>query len=186
MIGRLADLIEYKFGINIRLWLLGVFGFSFFCFVFFVFLFSGGSDWLSTAKGYVYWQVRAIRYDGQDSAHSPVKTSWANYDGMTHDGALLLRVYEDKRVGQITALLADLDIKDVNGVARYLQQYKRANVKVDYYHLIENDTDYVVMWTQNGVPLNLKLIEAGLAHPMDTPPTNLVNTLMAQFYKNKL
>lgn len=186
MIDRLVDIIYYKFGIDIRVWFLGAVIVSTLGFAFVLFLSLGGSEWLRNVNGFVYWEVRAMRYDGSDSAHSPVRTSWANYDGITHEGALLLRVYDDNRVSQITALLADLELKDLNGVARYLQQYKRANVKVDYYHLIKNDKDYVVMWTQNGVPLNLKLIEAGLAHPMDTPPTNLVNTLMAQFYKNKL
>lgn len=182
---RVADFFLYRFGVNINLVittiLLGVIivggGLAV--------LLSAGQGGATTMKNWLYWEYRAFRYDGNDSPHSPLSNAWANIDGLTKEGKVLLRVYEGSTVRQITPYFADLELVDKKNMAIYINGLNNANVMVDYYHLEETDEDYVVVWLEDGSPLNMFFVQQGWATPTNRPPTNIINTLMAQFYKNK-
>ena len=181
---RVTDYFLYRFGININLlmsvFLLGtvVFGGGVA-----ILLNSGSSP--SGLKDWVYWEYRALRYDGHDSPHSPLRNAWANIDGLTKEGKVLLRVYEDGIVRQITPYFADLELADKKNMAIYINGLNKANVMVDYYHLEQTNEDYVVVWLEDGSPLNMFFVQQGWATPTNRPPTNIINTLMAQFYKKQ-
>ena len=52
---------------------------------------------------------------------------------------------------------------------------------VDYYKNSNEELEAVV-WLKSGKPLNEELINAGVATPISTPPTNIVNRLMFNHY----
>lgn len=185
MIDRVSDWCYYRFGIELKTIAIAL--------GMLVILAAGGwiaGKWgagkvIADGKNWLYWEYRSMRYDGVDSVHSPVRNAWANLDGMSQDGAVVLRVYEPSGPKQIKAYLADLDLKDKIKAARYINALNKASIKVDYYQLDTDSTDYVVIWIDGDTPLNQTLIEQGIASPIDRPPTNIINTMMARYYHQK-
>ena len=144
----------------------------------------------ATSKAYVLkqaliWQYRAVRYDGMDKAgvETPHSSVPGTIEGMTKEGKLVVRYPYEGRFVDEAFEMADLKLINVEFVAKYVNDFKLQSINIDIYKT--KSTDLVVIWMQSGKPLNLMLIEEQLATPVENPPTNIVNLLMAAYYWNK-
>ncbi|MBY8168143.1 hypothetical protein KW507_15825 [Vibrio fluvialis] len=134
----------------------------------------------------VYYQVKATFLDGRSAEWvSPQSHFAAQIKGYAKGGYVVL-----KKPGRtiVQAQLADLIIHDEIAVAKYINAFINKTVYVDYY---EYDADgerhnAIIVWEENGAPINLSLIDSGLAKPITKPPTNIVHKLFAQYYLGKL
>lgn len=155
--------------------------------------FSSLSSKLNALQNTLYWGMRYYSFSDNDEETYPVLRSKGAIDGFTREGMVLLRLYTEQGVIQRQSHLADLMVNDYTNTARYLNGFKEELVVIDYYvhedQAIRQDkrTTYeVVIWLDSGVPLNESLVELGLATPMPTPPTNIVNKLMFTYYRGQL
>jgi hypothetical protein len=129
----------------------------------------------------VYWEARAFAYDGPDRRSETPSTHFiAKILGITDKGHVLFL----RGAGVIEAKLADLNITDIPGTMKLINQYKGKRLFVDYYQFTENNKShkYVVLWNEFDAPINLEIVERQLAVPDDTPSTNVVNILMASYF----
>lgn len=155
---------------------------------------KSGGTWVqiksfgSTLNRASYWGYRYYTHTNAETLLEPARRTAGTLDGMTEEGEVLLRVYADGGIYQIQAVLADLEIRNLIEAATTVNQYQRQRVTVDYYQVQRGDAEegYVVVWLADGRPLNEVLILNGSAKAMPTPPVNIVNRLMFNYYKMEL
>lgn len=136
----------------------------------------------------VYWDARAWVYDGHDGQYRPVTHFTAEIKGLTKDGHVVF-VYAGKEgYRTVTAEFADLIITDIKSTSTIINRFRGKTIFVDHYQYVADGKihDCVVLWDEFESPLNLELVERQFAKPVESPPTNVVNTLMAGYYWRKL
>lgn len=129
------------------------------------------------------YKTKEMRFDRKPDGIKPIARSRATLYKMKRDGKLTFEVNATEGKKRISGYLADIEFTDLNSAARYVAQHTYAKVSVDYYKI--DDEIYVVVWFNDGVPVNEMLIKHGWAKAVDNPPTNIVNRLMAEYYYNK-
>lgn len=137
----------------------------------------------------VSWSTKAFFYDGHKStAVKPVKHFTAEILGMTQDGHVVFKMVTPEGYKKVVAELADLLITDIHSTTILINRYKGQTLFVDYYQYEQDGVvhDCVVLWDEFSSPLNLELVQRQFAKPVKTPPTNIVNTLMASYYWRKV
>lgn len=133
----------------------------------------------------LYWEARAFAYDGPDKkASTPVKHFMAEIKGMTRTGNVVFSMFTNSGMKIVEAELADLKITNLKGTTKVVNKYKGKRVYVDYYQYKEGEMLHhcVVLWDEFDAPVNVEIVERNYAKPIETPPTNVVNTLMAKYF----
>lgn len=142
-------------------------------------------DKVRAFKQYVRYSFRAARYDGDESISNPLTRNRAFVKGVDKDGRIYLDVYTMKGLAKTSGWIADIAYKNSSDVSRYIKaETSNGPVVVDTY-TVENEKFFVI-WLSDGTPINEALIANGIASPIDTPPTNIVNTLFKNHYKRIL
>lgn len=121
----------------------------------------------------VYWSTRAFFNDNGDDEHIQL---YGNVEGINEERMLVAILPSGERWEQRTFRLANLEVVDLYGTAQELGALRMENARFDVYR----DTD-VVVWIHN-TPLNVKLIEAGVATPASKPPSNIFDLAFAAYY----
>jgi len=151
--------------------------------------FKGVEKYSQNLSQYLKYQYRELSFEKDGLITKPVSRSWVNIEGFTNDGHIAIRIYDENGgISTVTAELADLNVTNKHAAAVLVKNYFRQQAEVDYYEY-EKDGELhrcVVVWLPDGRPLNLLLIEEGLATPTIKPPTNIVNKLMVAYYKGLL
>lgn len=152
-------------------------------------------NYINDVKMYITYSYRVLSHDDTNAQIiKPSERVWATIEGMLEDGRAVIRLWgqavsDEKDVVQssIVAEFADLDLLDIRKAAVLVNEYKRKQVKVDYYVYELNGEKHasVVIW-HNELMINAKLIEIMAAEPHDNPPTNITNTLMQAYYRGRL
>lgn len=136
-------------------------------------------------KEWLHYTVRSWSFMPSEDTHiiRPLRRTFGNFDGMTSDGRVVLRLYNQDGISRVSAELADLIFIDVARAAAQLNKYKRQQVAVDYYQYESNGElhDCVVIWVRDE-PINKELVDLGVAKPFENPPTNIVNEMMKTYY----
>lgn len=132
---------------------------------------------LSATANAVYWSFRASINVAHEPLTSPQRL-FGTIDGLRPSGDLVVTVAEGSKWIHKSFSLADTIIIDVAGVAAFLAKLRFANARIDVYN-----GNQAVVWV-SGAPINVKLIEAGLAKPDPWPPTNIVDVAFATYYWN--
>lgn len=123
----------------------------------------------------VYWTYRAkVGADHQEITSPHIV--YGNLVGVDKDGKILIATVQENQFVNVAYSLADTVIIDVYGVAKTIGSLKQENVKCELY-----DKDVAVIWIR-GAPLNIKLIEEGIAKPDPNPPTSIVDMAFAAYY----
>lgn len=123
----------------------------------------------------LYWTYRAkVGADHQEI--SSLQIVYGNLVGVDKNGKILVATAQDDQFVNVAYSLADTVITDVYGVAKTIGSLKQENVKCELY-----GKDRAVIWIR-GAPLNIKLIEEGVAKPDPNPPTNIVDMAFAAYY----
>ncbi len=136
----------------------------------------------------VYWDARAFLYDGHDGQVRPVTHFTAEVKGLTKEGHVVFVYASKDGYKTVTAEFADLIITDLKGTSTIINRYRGKTIFVDHYQYTADGKihDCVVLWDEFESPLNLELVERQFAKPVESPPTNVVNTLLASYYWRKL
>lgn len=122
----------------------------------------------------VYWSSRAAM--NNNSATDKPDVLYGNMEGVDSTGKLIVTVSDGNKWVRHYFALADIVITDIYGVAQQVGALRLEDAKFEVYR-----GDQVVVWVR-GVPFNVKLIEAGVAKPDPTPPTDIVDTAFATYY----
>lgn len=143
----------------------------------------------------IYYSYKTFFYDHESSLEivKPVSHVWVNIEGFKRNGQVAIRLWgtaidgtveHQSNTTLVSAELADIDIVDLEGAARTINGYIRKQVEVDYYRYSDGnqEKDAIVVWLDNGQPLNQILVDKGFAVPHAKPPTNIINRLMMTYY----
>jgi len=128
----------------------------------------------SALSNAIYWSSRAA-LNGKSSTEKPI-TLYGNMEGIDRDGKLIVTVSAGNKWVRYSWVLADTVITDIYGVAQQVGALRLEDAKFEVYR-----REQAVVWVR-GVPFNVKLIEAGLATPDPTPPTDIVDVAFATYY----
>lgn len=136
---------------------------------------TGAQTRLGATANAIYWEARA-RF-GTSDTESPVKI-YGNLVGISKDGRMAVSVVEGEAWVERVYAIADTQLTDLVGAAKLISSLVTKNVRIDLYSM-----DRAVFWI-DGVPLNVRFIEMGVARPDPNPPTNIVDAAFATYYWN--
>lgn len=138
-----------------------------------------------------FWYARALSHTS--TTEPAIQTIFGNLVGLDKEGRLVISTTQLDREGhlvpqssemdrfvRVPVHLADVRVSDPAAAAQLIHELVAKDVKFDVYA-----GSQVVAWV-DGVPLNIRLIEAGAAEPDPNPPTNIVDIAFATYYWRKL
>lgn len=143
---------------------------------------------LSALGSAMHWSAKAFIFDGHKSTNvKPAKHFTAEILGMTKGAKVVFKMVNADGYHRVEAEFADLVITDIVNTTLLVNRFKGRSIFVDYYQYVEDEIvhDCVVLWDEFSSPINLELVQRRFAEPVQTPPTNIVNTLMASHYWRK-
>lgn len=120
------------------------------------------------------WQFRAWIHP--TGAPAPPRRLFGNVLGIEADLRLIASVAAETTYQHRYFEVADAKIVDLLGTARFLAQHRLDEATFEVYA-----GNQAVIWL-NGQPLNVLLVELGLAIPDPNPPTNIVDQTFAAYY----
>jgi len=126
----------------------------------------------ATANG-IYWSSRASISQAGNPEHTQ---EYGNLEGVDRIGKIIVSVPEHDKWIRKNLALANAEITDMYGAAQIIGSLRTENARFDIY-----GPDRVVIWIRNA-PLNVKLIEAGVAKPDTNPLTNIFDIAFATYY----
>ena len=126
----------------------------------------------ATANG-IYWSSRASISQAGNPEHTQ---EYGNLEGVDRIGKIIVSVPEHDKWIRKNLALANAEITDMYGAAQIIGSLRTENARFDIYA-----PDRVVIWIRNA-PLNVKLIEAGVAKPDTNPLTNIFDIAFATYY----
>ena len=129
---------------------------------------------VTAATNGVYWSTRAAMND--TAGERQHRQAFGNVEGIDASGKLIIAIPQNKKWVQQQLWLANVEIVDPYGVAQLVGALRQENARFDIY-----EEERVVAWIRN-TPLNVKLIEAGVAKPDPKPPTNIFDLAFATYY----
>ncbi|WP_323011477.1 hypothetical protein [Castellaniella sp.] len=121
----------------------------------------------------LYWSVRAHVH--QDGPEQHVQL-YGNIEGIDETTQLVVSIPIKDQFQQKTFRLANTEIIDVYGAVHAVGALRQETARFDVY-----DGNNVVVWIR-GTPLNVKLIESGVARPAPKPPSNIFDRAFAAYY----
>ena len=126
----------------------------------------------ATANG-IYWSTRASISQAGNPEHTQ---EYGNIEGFDPAGKIIISVPEHDKWVRKNLALANAEITDQYGAAQIIGSLRTENARFDIY-----PPGRVVVWIRNA-PLNVKLIEAGVAKPDSNPLTNIFDIAFAAYY----
>ena len=151
--------------------------------------FSSSTSYLRNLSNYLTYTYKDMTHELTAVITKPVSKQWVSLEGFTKSGEVAIRIYDStKGIYTVTAELADLEIQDIYGSAKIVKKYLKQQAEAHYYEYEKNGKNHkcVVIWLEDGRPLNLVLIENRVATPTITPPTNIVYSLFRTYYRGLL
>lgn len=134
---------------------------------------SGLQTRISATTNGLYWSTRATFNSAGDGEAVQV---FGNVEGIDKSGKLIVSVPEGAQWIRRLLTLANAEVVDLYGVAQIVGSLRTENARFEIY-----PTDRAVVWIR-GAPLNVKLIEAGVAKPDPNPRTNIFDLAFAAYY----
>ncbi|MGE4371122.1 MAG: hypothetical protein AB7E12_15745 [Burkholderiaceae bacterium] len=126
----------------------------------------------ATVNG-IYWSTRALAH--QDGPEQHVQL-YGNIEGIDESKKLVVSIPVNDQFQQRSFQLANTEIVDVYGAVHTVGALRQETARFDVY-----DGNNVVVWIR-GTPLNVRLIEAGVARPAPKPPSNIFDRAFAAYY----
>lgn len=122
-----------------------------------------------------YWSYRVAV--GRNAVEKP-KTLYGTVTGASSTGMVLMSIPVGSSFQVVEVMLANLDRQTIYPAAMWkvVEEVKNQNARVDVY-----PDGRSVIWIR-GLPLNLRVIEAGAAMPETNPVTNIVDKAFASYY----
>lgn len=126
----------------------------------------------ATTNG-IYWSTRAMVNSADDREAIQV---FGNVEGIDKNGQVIVSVPEGAKWVRRELVLANAEVVDLYGVAQIVGALRMENARFEIY-----PPERAVVWIR-GAPLNVKLIEAGVAKPDPNPRTNIFDLAFATYY----
>lgn len=128
---------------------------------------------MSASANGVYWSARATFH----SAGSGESVQFFGaVEGIDKNGKLIASIPQGTEWSRRNLTLANTEVTDLYGVAQIVGSLRTENARFEIY-----PGDRAVVWIRNA-PLNVKLIEAGVAKPDPNPRTNIFDMAFASYY----
>lgn len=121
----------------------------------------------------LYWSTRAALNKEGSSEHVQL---YGNVEGIDQQGGLVATLPDEGKYKRRTFRLANLQLVDLYRAAQEVGALRMENARFDIY-----GEENVVVWIRN-TPLNVKLIESGIAQPAERPPSNIFDLAFATYY----
>ena len=134
---------------------------------------TGAQTRLGAAVNAVYWQARVMF--NEPGNEEPVK-EYGNLLGISKSGQVVVQVVDGTQWVTKEYGVADTPLIDLYGSAKIVSALTASSARFDVY-----EKDQVVIWVR-GEPLNVRFVEAGVAKPDPSPPTNIVDAVFAAYY----
>ena len=134
---------------------------------------NGLQNKISATGNGIYWSTRASISQAGNPDHSQ---EYGNLEGIDPSGKIIISVPDHDKWVKKNLALANAEITDMYGAAQIIGSLRTENARFDIYA-----PDRVVIWIRNA-PLNVKLIEAGVAKPDTNPLTNIFDIAFATYY----
>ena len=139
-------------------------------------------DKLRASREYVRYTYREFMFDGVNSDTPPIMRHRGIVRGIDKAGFVHLTLYTSEGKRRVRGQLADLKFSNPSLVAEVMAIHADTSpVVADTY--AAGDGKHFVVWLKDGTPINEVLIIKGIATPIDTPPTNIVNSLFRNHYR---
>lgn len=120
-----------------------------------------------------YWSFRAFL--SQEGLSKPQQL-YGSIEGVDESGKLIVSIPMDNKWVKQYLRVANTEITDLYGMAQLVGSLRYEAARFDLY-----EDDQAVVWVRN-TPINLKLIESGVAKPAKKPPTNIFDQAFATYY----
>jgi hypothetical protein len=133
-----------------------------------------GQERFFALRNAVYWKSRELLNRKLENRFSIIYGFIVRVD---RNGLATFNIPTDDSFVEKNFLLADLKVKNVDGINNFFKNEVRRNVKLEI-------VGEAVIIYKDGVPLNLKFIENGFAIPDPNPPSNIVDGAFARYYWN--
>lgn len=130
---------------------------------------------LSALQKATYWRTRALINPTRPVA---VDVIYGFVQDLDEQGRIVARVARQENYVSLAWPLADAHIVRFDATRRELQSRREVFARLEIY------AGMVVIWI-DGEPLNIHLIEQGLAVPEPNPETNIVDLAFATYYWQK-
>ncbi|CAN7751291.1 hypothetical protein [Duganella sp. LjRoot269] len=123
-------------------------------------------------KSALYWETRAMFHPSDVSVP---EVGFGFLQGIEYDARVVASVPVDSAYVMKRYQLADIKVTNLVGTANMLAALRTTDATLNVYG------DRVVVWIDEK-PLNVTMIESGLAVPDPNPPTNIVDKAFAAYY----
>lgn len=134
---------------------------------------TGVQKKISATGNGIYWSTRASISQAGNPEHTQ---EYGNIEGVDPTGKIIVSVPDHDKWIRKNLALANAEITDMYGAAQIVGSLRTENARFDIY-----GSNRVVIWIRNA-PLNVKLIEAGVAKPDSNPLTNIFDIAFATYY----
>lgn len=126
----------------------------------------------ATGNG-IYWSMRATIHNEGPADYDQL---YGSIEGIDETSALVVSIPSQDKYTRRVFRLANTEIMDLYGAVQAIGAFRMETARFDVY----ND-DNAVVWIR-GTPLNVRLIETGIAKPADKPPSNIFDRAFAAYY----
>jgi hypothetical protein len=130
---------------------------------------------VSALENALYWQTRTMLHQTV-TQRLPPRTVYGTLIGLDTSGRIVVSEARDGGFVFERVALADAKITNLYEVAARIGTLRYEDAKIEIYQ-----DESAVIWVR-GVPINVSLIEHGLAEPDPHPPTNIVDAAFAAYY----
>lgn len=126
----------------------------------------------ATGNG-LYWSMRAAIHNTGPADYEQL---YGSIEGVDESSALVVSIPSQDRYTRRTFRLANTEIIDLYGAVQAIGSLRMETARFDIYN-----EDNAVVWIR-GTPLNVRLIETGVARPAAKPPSNIFDRAFAAYY----
>lgn len=126
----------------------------------------------ATGNG-IYWSMRAWIHNEGPAEYEQL---YGSIEGIDETSALVVSIPTQEKYTRRVFRLANTEIIDLYGAVQTVGSFRMETARFDVY-----SNDNAVVWIR-GTPLNVRLIETGIATPAAKPPSNIFDRAFAAYY----
>ena len=137
-------------------------------------------DRIRSAQAAAYWYTRSRLVPREGRLMD--KPQYGQMEGLTSDGRLVLRIADGAEWRQMALPFAGISLVDLYRSAIHVRALSGTSARFDIYDEPREESRYsVVVWVHQK-PVNLGLVEEGVAKPEPKPVTSIMDIAYAHYY----
>lgn len=137
-------------------------------------------DRIRSAQAAAYWYTRSRLVPREGELKD--KPQYGQMEGLTSDGRLVLRIADGAEWRKIALPFAGIKLVDLYRSAIHVRALSGTSARFDIYEEPREQSRFsVVVWVHQK-PVNLGLVEEGVARPEPKPVTSIMDIAYAHYY----